>query len=240
MKKYQLLIVEDDKDLAQLTSDFFEQFEFQCSIESNGSKAVTRILDTQPDLVLLDIMLPDTDGLQICQQVKGKFKGRIVMLTARTETIDQVLGLEIGADDYVSKPIEPRLLLAKARAVLRREPLFDTDVQSKEVPEKAKPENLHFGDINIQQYKREVRKNGEPVVLSNPEYDLLMLLVEHEGSVISRDEIFLGLKGVEYDGQNRQVDIHISALRAKLETDPGNPQLIKTVRSKGYLFTGDV
>lgn len=235
MKKYQLLIVEDDKDLAQLTCDFFEQFEFQCSIVSNGGEAVSRILETQPDLVLLDIMLPDTDGLQICQQVKGKFQGRIVMLTARTETIDQVLGLEMGADDYVSKPIEPRLLLAKARAVLRREPLFDPNSKSA-----LKSEVIQFGDIDIHQHKREVRKNGEQVVLSNPEYDLLMLLVENEGKVISRDEIFLGLKGVEYDGQNRQVDIHISALRAKLENDPGHPQLIKTVRSKGYLFTGDV
>lgn len=228
VKKYQLLIVEDDQDLAQLTCDFFQQFEFECSIESNGATAVGRIIDTQPDIVLLDIMLPEMDGLQICQQVKGKYHGRIVMLTARSETIDQVLGLEIGADDYVSKPIEPRLLLAKARAVLRREPLV----------EQSNQDLYKFENIEIHKHKREVRKDGETVDLTNPEYDLLELLLAHAGEVISRDQIFMGLRGVEYDGQNRQVDIHISNLRAKLERDPSTPKLIKTVRSKGYLFTG--
>jgi two-component system response regulator RstA len=228
VKKYQLLIVEDDKDLAKLTCDFFEQFEFECNIENNGAIAINRIIDTQPDIVLLDIMLPEMDGLQICQQVKGKFHGRIVMLTALTDTIDQVLGLEIGADDYVSKPIEPRLLLAKARAVLRREPVYD----------KVNQETLIFGDIEIHKNKRELLKNGVQIELTNPEYDLLEILMEHSGNVISRDQIFMGLRGVEYDGQNRQVDIHISNLRAKLEEDPSSPKLIKTVRSKGYLFTG--
>ena len=160
--------------------------------------------------------------------MKGKFHGRIVMLTALTDTIDQVLGLEIGADDYVSKPIEPRLLLAKARAVLRREPVYD----------KVNQETLIFGDIEIHKNKRELLKNGVQIELTNPEYDLLEILMEHSGNVISRDQIFMGLRGVEYDGQNRQVDIHISNLRAKLEEDPSSPKLIKTVRSKGYLFTG--
>lgn len=231
MKKYQLLIVEDDKDLAQLTSDFLQQFEFDCNIEHNGLAAVQRIIDTQPDLVLLDLMLPDLDGLQICQQIKGQYHGKIMMLTARTDTIDQVLGLEIGADDYIAKPVEPRLLLAKARAVLRRE------VHVSE-PATKNQEVLVFGDVELHKHRREVYKQGNMVEMSNPEYDLFELLAEHQGEIISRDQIFKHLRGVEYDGQSRQVDIHISYLRAKLEDDPGNPTLIKTVRSKGYLFMG--
>lgn len=231
MKKYQLLIVEDDKDLAQLTCDFLQQFEFDCNIEHNGLAAVQRIIDTQPDLVLLDLMLPDLDGLQICQQIKGQYHGKIMMLTARTDTIDQVLGLEIGADDYIAKPVEPRLLLAKARAVLRRE------VHVSE-PATKNQEVLVFGDVELHKHRREVYKQGNMVEMSNPEYDLFELLAEHQGEIISRDQIFKHLRGVEYDGQSRQVDIHISYLRAKLEDDPGNPTLIKTVRSKGYLFMG--
>jgi len=228
MKKYKILIVEDDKDLAKLTSDFFQQFEFECFIEHNGATSVARIIDMQPDLVLLDLMLPDLDGLQVCQQVKGKFNGKIIMLTARTDTIDQVLGLEIGADDYVSKPVEPRLILAKARAVLRRE----------NTAEPAQHEIQHFQDIKLNRHRREVHKNDQLIDLSTPEYELLILLAGHSGEVISRDDIFMELKGVEYDGQNRQIDIHISSLRAKLELDQSNPSLIKTVRSQGYLFTG--
>lgn len=232
MKKYQLLIVEDDRDLAQLTCDFFRQFEFECNIESNGLAAVRRILELQPDLVLLDLMLPDMDGLQICQQIKGKFNGKIMMLTARTDTIDQVLGLEIGADDYIAKPVEPRLLLAKARAVLRRE------AQAAQTTAGRGPEVQTFGDIELHKHRREVFKDGNLIEMSNPEYDLFELLAKHQGEIISRDKIFKHLRGVEYDGQSRQVDIHISYLRAKLEDDPGNPTLIKTVRSKGYLFMG--
>ena len=228
MKKFTLLIVEDDQDLAQLTLDFFQQFEFECSMESNGQRALQRIVDEQPDLVLLDLMLPDLDGLEICKQVKDKTPTKIVMLTARTDTIDQVLGLEIGADDYVSKPVEPRLLLAKARAVLRREAR----------PTSTEQETVTFGPFCLNRHKREVRKNDQLVELSTPEYDLLCLLIENAGEVVSRDQIFMQLRGVEYDGQNRQVDIHISSLRAKLEENLSCPSLIKTVRAKGYIFTG--
>jgi len=231
MKKYQLLIVEDDKELAQLTHDFLQQFEFDCHVEHNGLAAVQRIIESQPDLVLLDLMLPDLDGLQICQQIKGQYQGKIMMLTARTDTIDQVLGLEIGADDYIAKPVEPRLLLAKARAVLRREVVVsETTTKNQEV--------LAFGNVELHKHRREVYKQGNMVEMSNPEYDLFELLAEHQGQIISRDQIFKHLRGVEYDGQSRQVDIHISYLRGKLEDDPGNPTLIKTVRSKGYLFMG--
>lgn len=228
MNKHNILIVEDDQELATLTRDFLNQFEFECQIEGNGANAIELILSSQPDLVLLDIMLPEVDGLQICQQIKQQYNGKIIMLTARTDTIDQVLGLELGADDYVSKPVEPRLLLARARAVLRRESQAPAAVE----------EIQRFNDITINRHKREVTKSGQVVELSNPEYDLFEFMTQNSGVVLSRDQIFKCLRGVEYDGLNRQVDIHVSSLRAKLEQDPTSPNLIKTVRSKGYLFTG--
>ncbi len=228
MEKFNLIIVEDDHELASLTQDFFQQFEFNCKVISEGQQAVTQIIAEQPDLVLLDLMLPDIDGMQVFQQIKPAYTGKVAMLTARGDTIDQVLGLEFGADDYISKPIEPRLLLAKCRALLRREMNIETN----------KENSLSINDVTIHKHKREVQKAGLLLEFAAPEYDLLLLLIEHRGKVISRDFIFKSLWGVEYDGQNRQVDIYISAIRSKLESDPNQPSLIKTVRSKGYLFTG--
>ncbi|MFY8352189.1 response regulator transcription factor [Pseudoalteromonas sp. SSM20] len=228
MEKFNLIIVEDDHELASLTQDFFQQFEFNCKVISEGQQAVTQIIAEQPDLVLLDLMLPDIDGMQVFQQIKPAFTGKVAMLTARGDTIDQVLGLEFGADDYISKPIEPRLLLAKCRALLRRE--VNVEV--------SKENSLSICDITINKHKREVQKAGQPLEFAAPEYDLLLLLIAHRGEVISRDFIFKSLWGMDYDGQNRQVDIYISSIRSKLESDPNQPSLIKTVRSKGYLFTG--
>ncbi len=228
MIEHSILIVEDDQGLAELTQDFFEQFEFNCSIEGNGQAALARALAEQPDVILLDIMLPDLDGLQICKQIREKVQSKILMLTARTDTIDQVLGLELGADDYIPKPVEPRLLLAKVRAVLRRDNGKD----------EQKPDLVQFADFSLDTQKRALSKNGQACDLSTHEYELLLMLVQNKGQVISREDIFQQLRGVEYDGQNRQADILISNLRAKLETGSNCPPLIKTVRSKGYLFVG--
>ena len=228
MSEHSMLIVEDDQNLAELTRDFFEQFEFTCAIEGNGQRALEKALEQQPDVILLDIMLPDLDGIQICKQIRDKVSSKIVMLTARSDTIDQVLGLEIGADDYVSKPVEPRLLLAKVRAVLRRD----------NSPPEKKGDELSFADFVLNTHKRELTRKGQPVELSTHEYDLLLMLTKTPGEVISREDIFQQLRGVEYDGQNRQADILISNLRAKLEPEADSPNLIKTIRSKGYLFVG--
>ena len=228
MEKFNLIIVEDDHELASLTQAVFQQFEFNCKVISEGQRAVEQIIAEQPDLVLLDLMLPDIDGMQVFQQIKPSYSGKVAMLTARGDTIDQVLGLEFGADDYISKPIEPRLLLAKCRALLRREAAGEVN----------KEHNLSICDITINKHKREVQKAGHAIEFAAPEYDLLLLLIEHRGEVISRDFIFKSLWGMDYDGQNRQADIYISSIRSKLENDPNQPSLIKTVRSKGYLFTG--
>ena len=247
MNKHRLLLVEDDLELAELTADFFRRYEFECDVEHNGARAIPRILSEQPDLLILDLMLPDMDGMEICRQVKGAYQGKLIMLTARTDTIDQVVGLELGADDYIPKPVEPRLLLAKARAVLRRDPSPQTEGDK---PERA-PVNTASGlnhpnsssevstTLQINHQRREVYKCGQRLELTTPEYDLLTLLEENTGNIVSRDDIFQSLRGMEYDGQNRQVDILISHLRAKLEDDPTDPKLIKTVRSKGYLYLGN-
>ena len=223
-----MLIVEDDSELAKLVASFFEQFEFECKIESDGEVAIQKIEKMKPDLLLLDVMLPSIDGLSICRKIKSNFKGKIIILTARTDTIDQVLGLELGADDYVSKPVEPRLLLARARAVLRRQPLYS----------EPKRDVITFNDIQLNKHRREVFKNGRLIDMSTPEYELLSLLIENQGKVIDRDTIFMALRGVEYDGQSRQVDIYISNLRAKLDDGAPNTCVIKTIRSKGYMMVG--
>ncbi|MDG1753158.1 MAG: response regulator transcription factor [Thalassotalea sp.] len=227
-KRYKLLIVEDDKSLAQLTYEFFQQFEFDCQIINEGIQAVNLIIDSHFDLVLLDVMLPDLDGLQVCQQVKGQFKGKIIMLTARTDTLDQVLGLEMGADDYVAKPVEPRLLLAKARAVLRRESETNNKNMSQNI--------IVLNEIELHRHRREIYKAGKQVLLTNPEYELFEFLVQNIGVIVNRNQILMHLRGINYDGQNRQIDITVSNLRSKLEDDPSQPTLIKTIRSKGYLL----
>ncbi len=232
MHRYSLLLVEDDQELADLTAAFFDKYEFDCHIENSGTRAIEHAIAQQPDLMILDLMLPDMDGMEVCRKVAGKFQGKLIMLTARTDTYDQVVGLELGADDYITKPVEPRLLLAKARAVLRRE-----SVQESNHPQSAPAASVpQAHPLSIDKQRREVSKSGALIALTNPEYDLLVLLHNASGRIVSRDEIFQSLRGVEYDGQNRQVDILISHLRAKLEDDPTTPTLIKTIRNKGYLF----
>lgn len=232
MIKHHIVLVEDDEELATLTSDFFNNFEFECTIVSHGREAIKTILELQPDVVLLDLMLPDIDGIQVFQTIKEQFFGKVVMLTARGETTHQVMGLEIGADDYISKPIEPRLLLAKVRALLRREE------KTVEAPTPANKDELVIGDFTINTHKREVKYNNAILELTTLEYELLVLLIKNNGEIVTRDTIYESLWGHDYDGQNRQVDIYISYIRSKIEQNGGEPSLIKTVRSKGYIFVG--
>lgn len=232
MIKHHIVLVEDDDELATLTSDFFKNFEFTCTVVSHGKEAIQTILELQPEVVLLDLMLPDIDGIQVFQTIKGQFSGKVVMLTARGETTDQVMGLEIGADDYISKPIEPRLLLAKVRALLRREE------KVVEIPNLNNKDELVKGNFTINTHKREVQYNGALLELTTLEYELLVLLIKNSGQIVSRDTIYEALWGHDYDGQNRQVDIYISYIRSKIEQNGGEPNLIKTVRSKGYIFVG--
>jgi len=231
-QSWHILIVEDDQRLAELTREYLEGNGLNVAIEMDGAKAAARILQEQPDLVILDLMLPGEDGLSICRKVRGQYEGPILMLTARTDDMDQVLGLEMGADDYVYKPVRPRVLLARIRALLRRH-------ESSEVQVPSERRRLQFGPLVIDSAMREAWLGEQGIELTSAEFDLLWLLTSNAGRILSREEIFNALRGIEYDGQDRSIDVRISRIRPKIGDDPMHPRLIKTVRSKGYLFVAE-
>ena len=224
-----VLIIEDDVRLAELTRDYLESNGFKVTVEGEGSRGVEQILALQPDLVILDLMLPGEDGLSICRRVRPDYAGPILMLTARTDDMDQVLGLEMGADDYVPKPVQPRVLLARMRALLRRAEIVDQSGDSR----------LSFGNLEVDSATREAWLEGERIDLTSAEFDLLWLLASNAGRVLTREEIFNNLRGIKYDGQDRSIDVRVSRIRPKIGDDPNHPHRIKTVRSKGYLFVKD-
>ncbi|MGC8121296.1 response regulator [Marinobacter sp. VGCF2001] len=232
-ESWRILIVEDDERLADLTREYLETNGLTVSLETHGGAAVERIRNEQPDLVVLDLMLPGEDGLSICRRVRPFYTGPIIMLTARTDDLDQVLGLEMGADDYIGKPVQPRVLLARIRAMLRR---VDTSPVNGQEPAGEEPVRLQFNDLVVDRSMREAWLSDESIDLTSAEFDLLWLLASNAGRVLSREEIFTALRGIEYDGQDRSIDVRVSRIRPKIGDDPIHPRRIKTVRSKGYLF----
>lgn len=233
-ESWRVLIVEDDERLADLTREYLESNGLTVSVENHGGHAVERIRNEQPDLVVLDLMLPGEDGLSICRRVRPFFPGPIIMLTARTDDLDQVLGLEMGADDYIGKPVQPRVLLARIRALLRR--VGDNASVDNGSDSGEEPVRLQFNDLVVDRSMREAWLNDESIDLTSAEFDLLWLLASSAGRVLSREEIFTALRGIEYDGQDRSIDVRVSRIRPKIGDDPVHPRRIKTVRSKGYLF----
>lgn len=231
-ENWQILIVEDDVRLAELTREYLEGNGLNVAIESDGGRAAARILAEQPALVVLDLMLPGEDGLSICRKVRSGYDGPILMLTARSDEMDQVRGLELGADDYVCKPVRPRLLLARIRALLRR-------CESAAEDPATDPPRLEFGPLVVDRARREAWLAEQAIELTGAEFDLLWLLAANAGRILSREEIFIALRGIGYDGQDRSIDVRISRIRPKIGDDPLHPRLIKTVRSKGYLFVGE-
>lgn len=224
-----IFLVEDDMELAVLTKERLEKEGYIVSHEVNGTEARKRIVEDMPDLVVLDVMLPGMDGFEVCKAVRPVYKGPILILTARDSDLDQILGLELGADDFVIKPVRPRILLARIRALLRRiEPAGDKQV----------PLELTCGAIFIDAARREAKINGSPFDLTTAEFDMLWYLASNAGQVVSRNDIHLALYNIEYDGLDRSIDVYISRLRKKLGDDPANPHYLKTVRGVGYLFTG--
>jgi two-component system response regulator RstA len=239
---WRILIVEDDERLADLTKEYLESNGLVVSIEPNGSHAVDRIINERPDLVVLDLMLPGEDGLSICRKVRPSYNGPILMLTARTDDLDQVLGLEMGADDYMSKPVRPRVLLARIRALLRRikEQSSSNSGTGGNVESGDGPTRLVFNNLVVDSAMREAWLDNKSIDLTSAEFDLLWLLSSNAGTVLSREEIFTALRGIEYDGQDRSIDVRVSRIRPKIGDDPEHPRRIKTVRSKGYLFVKEV
>ncbi len=228
-----ILLVEDDLKLAALVREFLESNGLEVSWEARGDAAPGRILAEQPDLVVLDLNLPGLDGLEVCRRVRGEYRKPILMLTARGEELDEVLGLEIGADDYVAKPARPRVLLARIRSLLRR------DARSEGAPPGAEGARLELGDLTIDAQRRSVHLAGEEVELTTAEFDLLWLLAARAGQVLSREQIYHELRGIDWDGLDRSVDLRVTRLRRKLGDDARHPRRIKSVRGAGYLYAVD-
>ena len=225
-----ILLVEDDKRLADLTAEYFRQNGLSVVVESRGDKALSRFAAEKPRVVLLDLMLPGLDGLTICRELRDLFDGPILIFTARDSDIDQVIGLEAGADDYVAKPVDPMVLLARTRALLRR-------VESGDKPTAGG--DIVLGQLRVSQSSQEVWLDEDKVQLTTHEFELLLLLARHAGTVLSRDDIFHNLRGIEYDGLDRSIDGRISKLRKKLNDCAEEPARIKTVWGKGYLLVPD-
>jgi len=222
-----ILLVEDDEIFAATLVRFLEKQGLQVQLEPHGDRAVQKILSTRPDAVLLDCNLPGRDGFEICREVRSGYAGPIIMLTARDDDLDQVLGLGLGADDYLLKPATPHVVLAHIKACLRR--ISDT------APLEA--DEYRFGRFFISRVTRSVRLGDDEVAFSTVEFDLLWLLASRAGNVLSRDDITTAMRGIEYDGLNRSIDMRVSRLRKALGDDAESPVRIKTVRGKGYLFS---
>ena len=221
-----LVLVEDDAKLSLWIKEFLEQQEIQVSIADRGDTAVDIIRDLNPDLVLLDIMLPGKDGYQVCREVREFYQQPILILTANDEELDEILGLEMGADDFVAKPVRPRVLLARIKALLRRAG-----------PAEEKPQDqLKFGSLLIDASAKSVKLDNDSVTISSTEFELLWVLANHAGEVMSRNELVQQLRGFDYDGFDRTIDVRISRLRKKLRDNTQEPEKIKTVWGKGYLF----
>jgi len=231
-----LLLVEDDIRLAELTQEYLQQQSFTVNIEKRGDDAVERIKTEQPDLVILDLMLPGLDGMDVCRQVRPEYHKPILMLTARDEDIDQVLGLELGADDYIIKPVKPRVLLARIQNLLKRHQNTSNNDVTDNVNKQTSHHTLKLGDLHIHNNTRTAILLDQELNLTTQEFELLHLLASNAGTILSRDDILANLSGGEYDGLDRSVDIRIARLRKLLNDNPVQPQYIKTVRGKGYLF----
>ena len=232
MSDIHVFLVEDDDSLANLVKDYLELQGYRVSIENNGDNAVSRILDEKPDIAILDIMLPGKNGLDICRELRAQVDLPVMMLTARTDEIDQVVGLEVGADDYICKPVQPRLLMARINALLRRSQHSHSDSEENS-------NELRFGKLLIQAAKQEVFFADEGLELTTNEFELLVHFARNADQVLTRDDLLSQLRGFGYDGLDRTVDMLVSRLRKKLGDDPSKPRKIKTVWKKGYLFVSD-
>jgi len=224
MQNKKIVIVEDDLKLAKLMKDYLSNHSYTVFVEHQGDKGLYRIIKEQPDLVLLDFMLPKMDGVHVCREARQYFNGLILMLTANDEDEVQIESLESGADDFVRKPIDPRVLLARVEALLRRRQGV------------VQPVVLEVGQLKLDPSKQTAYLQGEYLGLSGKEFQLLYFLTDHAGQVVTRDQILQSLKGFDYDGVSRVIDILVVSLRKKLKDDGREPKYIKTVWGKGYLF----
>jgi DNA-binding response OmpR family regulator len=225
-----VLVVEDDATLAAALRYNLEREGYMCLLAADGVRALELARRERPALVLLDVMLPGIDGLEVCRRIRAESSVPIIMLTARVEELDRVVGLEVGADDYVTKPFSVRELMARVRAALRRAQMRPDD--------EAGPRPVSFGSVRVDPARREVQREGEALALKPKEYDLLWFFVTHPGRVFSRDHLLEQVWGYDFAGGSRTVDVHVRWLREKIEDDPARPRHLRTSRGAGYLFEG--
>lgn len=233
-----ILVVEDERTLQETLAYNLRRQGYEVELASDGPSALTQARSTQPDLILLDIMLPGLDGFEVCRILRQEMTTPVLMLTARDDEIDRVVGLEVGADDYLTKPFSMRELLARVKALLRRVRILREEFSSSTAPAEAPAKVLVFSNLEIDQTRREIRLNGQPLAVKPKEFELLLYLAEHRGQVLTRDRVLESVWGWEFTGDSRTVDVHIRWLREKIETDPAAPSRIVTVRGAGYRFEG--
>jgi DNA-binding response OmpR family regulator len=225
----QLLMIEDDARLAAMVGDYLRQSGYGFVHAGDGASGMAALAQSSPALVILDLMLPDTDGLALCQRIKHESRAAVLMLTAKGDPMDRIVGLEMGADDYLPKPFEPRELLARIRAVLRR-----GQASTQSVANTAPP--LRFGSLELDRDARSVTVAGRLCELTSYQFDLLLAMAERAGRVLSRDQIMEAVRGRELDAFDRSIDVHMGRIRAAIEADPKQPRRILTVRGVGYVF----
>ena len=225
----QLLMIEDDARLAAMVGDYLRQSGYGFVHAGDGASGMAALAQSSPALVILDLMLPDTDGLALCQRIKHESRAAVLMLTAKGDPMDRIVGLEMGADDDLPKPFEPRELLARIRAVLRRGQAGTHGVANAVPP-------LRFGSLEIDREARSVTVAGRLCELTSYQFDLLLAMAERAGRVLSRDQIMEAVRGRELDAFDRSIDVHMGRIRAAIETDPKQPRRILTVRGVGYVF----
>jgi len=220
-----ILVVDDEPEIVRLVRSYLEQDGYRVVTAYNGEEALYTARHEKPDLVVLDVLMPKMDGLEFTRRVRREQDVPIIMLTARADETDRIVGLEIGADDYVTKPFSPREVVARVRAVLRR---------AQPVDEREPPPVRRVGPITLDRSAHTVTIAGEPADLTPTEFDVLDVLMGQPGRVYSRTEILEAVQGVAFEAYERTVDAHVKNLRQKIEPDPGNPNYILTVRGAGY------
>jgi DNA-binding response OmpR family regulator len=234
-----ILVVDDEISLQETVAYNLKKQGYDVQTTGDGTEALDLAREMQPDLIILDVMLPGLDGFEICRILRKEMTTPVLMLTARDDEIDRVVGLEVGADDYMAKPFSMRELIARVKAMLRRVRLIREEVNTGEGSDgKPKKEILEFDNLKIDMTRREITVDGEVVAFKPKEYELLTFLAQHQGQVLSREFILERVWGWDFIGDSRTVDVHVRWLREKIESDPANPRRIITVRGAGYRFEG--
>ncbi len=232
-----ILVVDDELALQETLAYTLQRQGYEVEVVGDGLTALKAVRERQPDLMILDIMLPGMDGFEVCRVLRQEMNLPILMLTARDDEIDRVVGLEVGADDYLTKPFSMRELLARVKAMLRRVRMMREETAQADGQQQMGGQRV-FGNLVVDEVRHEVRLNGQAIVLRPKEYDLLLFFAEHRRQVLSREFILERVWGWEYVGDSRTVDVHVRWLREKLEEDPANPSRLVTVRGAGYRFEG--